>query len=177
METTYDYKGHRVKIIDVEVPFSNTTVSVMEVTSSESNECDGIPLYISLCSYTTMRGLNDLFFGVSNKISGTPIILRTKTLSELFNCSRVYLSEDLLRTMFNSLLHDFYLAYKITIPVTAANDYIDKIIKNFKRIRHYCEVTPVNNFINKKCTRGSSRNYQGFRNDIYDGGVEDYEDI
>ena len=59
METTYDYKGHGVKIIDVEVPFSNTTVSVMEVTSSESNGCDGIPLYISLCSYTTMKGLNE----------------------------------------------------------------------------------------------------------------------
>lgn len=168
--TTYEYAKY-IELVETQVPFSNTSIIVMKVIHNENT------LYISLYSYTTMRGLNDLFFGVSTDQYGTDIVLRTKTLSELFNCSRVYLNEDLLKTMFNSLLRDLYLSYKINIPVTISDDFLNKIIKNFKRIRHYCEVTPVNNFINNRCMKFSSRNYQGFRNDIYDGGLNEDEDF
>ena len=156
-----------IDIIDVEVPFSNNILKVLKIM------CTGkYTIYISLCTHTTSKGLNDLFFGVSKDNYGFPLIVRSSKLSEMFSCGVAYLNRSVLKTMYDALLMNVYDTFDISIPVPIAEQYFDIIIKNFKRFEHYCEVAPVSSFTSPYI-RGTSRTYQGFKNCIYG---EDYED-
>ena len=134
-------------------------------------------IYISLCTHTTTKGLNDLFFGVSKDRYGYPLLDRSSKLSEMFSNGMAYLNESILRTMYDALLMRLYNIFNISIPVPIADQYFGIILKNFKRFEHYSEVAPVNSFTSQYIITGTSKTYQGFKNCIYSEGVEDYENI
>lgn len=168
----YKSDALNIDIIDVEVPFSNNILKVLKIMCTGKDT-----IYISLYTHTTTKGLNDLFFGVSKDSYGSPLIVRSSKLSEMFSSGVAYLNESVLGTMYDALLMRVYNVFNITIPVPIAEQYFGIIVKNFKRFEHYSEVAPVNSFTSQYIITGTSKTYQGFKNCIYSEGVEDYENI
>ena len=130
-----------ITILDTPIPFSNMNIDLMKISYCEEDG-NNTDLYFGLYLYR-YSDKADVFFGISTDLNGRDILVRSRSIYELVNEHNHYFNAKLLRTMYYSTLFLIYCNLKIIIPEKDANEFIDTIISDIEKSKHWYAIEQV----------------------------------